>query len=92
MVTLRANEEWRKDPARREAARQLCAVRANLLRNLIQALKDAQAISNRLHYKGYTDIPSLALHIEKLERSALHYTEPNETFIGNLAAFGEGTN
>lgn len=90
MVTLRANEEWRKDPERLKKARNLCTLRASHLKHMIEALKVAQEHGNMLHYYGETDVPSQALHIERLERSYLHYSHPTDTLIGNLAAFGKG--
>jgi hypothetical protein len=91
MVILRANEEWRNDPERRKAAKELCTFRTLHISKLLQALREAKEESHLLHHSGFTEVPTLGSMIESLERSHLHYAAPTETLIGNMAAFGEGS-
>lgn len=94
MVTLRANEEWRNDPLRRNKAKALCAERARLYAKLIKELESAQIHLYWLQRLG-EEKPSmwrttsfLSL-IEDYKRSYDHYSNPTETLIGNIAAFEE---
>lgn len=95
MVTLRANEEWRNDPERREKARKLCASRATLYAKLIKDLGSAQITLYLLEKVGEEKstnmfrMTSLVPLIEDYKRSYKHYSNPTETLIGNIAAFEE---
>jgi hypothetical protein len=95
MVTLRANEEWRNDPLRRNKARALCAERARLYGKLIKELASAQITLHWLERLGEekssnvfrsTDVEFL---METYKKSYKHYSNPTETLIGNIAAFEE---
>jgi hypothetical protein len=95
MVTLRANEEWRNDPKRREQARKLCKLRASLYEKLIKDLEWAQIHFYQLQQAGeekpsrWTPDVSFLHLIENYKKSHKHYANPTETLIGNMAAFGE---
>lgn len=94
---MKANEEWRKDPVRRAAARKLCSDRASLYDKLIKSLEASQITLYQLQHGGeelptmYRTTSFLSL-IEDYKRSQKHYSNPTETLIGNMAAFGKGTN
>ncbi|UMO76349.1 hypothetical protein SEA_TOMAS_201 [Streptomyces phage Tomas] len=94
---MRANEEWREDPVRRAAARKLCSDRAFLYNKLIKSLETAQISLYQLQDCGeekptmYRNTNFVSL-IEDYKRSYKHYSNPTETLIGNMAAFGKGTN
>lgn len=90
MSTLEANESWRNDPVRRENARNLCQYRTVHLSKLLKALREAKEESLLLRHSGYK-VPYFGADIERLEQAHLHFSTPTETLIGNMAAFGEGT-
>lgn len=91
---MKANEEWRNDPLRRNKARALCAERARLYDNLIKSLASAQISLYQIQKLG-EEKPSMwrttsfISLIEDYKRSYNHYANPTETLIGNIAAFEE---
>jgi hypothetical protein len=98
MVILRANEEWRKDPKRLEDARNIAIALGLAYENHARKLKEAQKTlevvyrAERVRTGHWTDHGSFGKMIEDAERKAEHYGNPTDTLIGNMAAFGEGTN
>lgn len=99
MVTLRANEEWRNDPLRRNKARALCAEKARLYAKLIEQLEEADKTLRSLRNVGeqkpsvydYRTL-SFVAELEHLRATLKHYASPTETLIGNIAAFEEMDN
>lgn len=98
MVTLRANEEWRKDPERRAKARDICTALGLAYSNHVEQLKEAQKTlevvyrAERVRTGHWTNLGSFGSLIEEAQRKAEHYGNPTDILIGNMAAFGEGTN
>ncbi len=93
---IRANEEWRNDPARRQSAIELDAARiaaAAVARIHLQIAYDALAA---VPETGTSGMDGMVTSLRRKTWSALQAAqdirpEPaNECAIGNMAAFGEG--
>jgi hypothetical protein len=88
---VKANEDWRRDPARRNDAIALCGVYVNRYLKLLAALEQAQLTVNEILFTHGKDKPGMgfAVEIHRCKRKIEHYSNPTEILIGNMAAFGE---
>lgn len=94
--TRRANDEWRNDPERREAARARLAEISEAFEAAHAHLKQAVAAFSKAGVLDPNDDAiaercqrALRMTLIRFDTDAQSVTEePNDTYIGNKAAFG----
>jgi hypothetical protein len=94
---MKANEEWRNDPERRAAVAAQIRQRQEVFEEAFEHVKEANRLLRSLGY--VTDDPILARSQGEVIRAHQRLSsdrdwimdEPNETYIGNRAAFGSPT-
>lgn len=95
-LTRRANDQWRNDPERREAARVRLAEISAAFEQAHEHLKGAMAAFDALGVLDATEDATaercqhaLRMTLVRFDRVAQFVTDdPNENLLGNKAAFG----
>lgn len=92
---MKAVQEWREDPEVREAAKLAIIEQGNQATEVVRLLKEANAIlvtmaEGPLGRDARSTLYQVQTRTKGAERWIDHLTrrtEPNETYIGNIAAF-----
>lgn len=94
---VRTNEEWRDDPARRQAAAELHARWMVALAEVEQHLTNAILVLDAVPLDADDPVAKMLRVIREgvtatlLRAARIRHEPANDTRIGNMAAFGVGT-